>query len=216
MHDIQYTTTMVDCMLSKMLRAATGATCVRILAHIDASHWDGSPSDTYHQDRGACSAPYQLWARSCQSWAFTCDFSDCDASLGGCFKVHMVAANAGRQRQLQLLRLGDTLRGEVARKEWCCDDLRFAGAAQTTAGAIQRAKTLLQLSTASKLTDLQGVIHSHTHQLRLHPMGRCNTAAAGGSGAIATMKRNVKLQMPTQHDKEVVVMSETQCLKHKA
>ena len=54
----------------------------------------------------------------------TCDFSDGDAGLRGSLQVHVVAANAGSERQLELWRLGDALRGEVPREERRCDDLR--------------------------------------------------------------------------------------------
>ena len=61
----------------------------------------------------------------------TSDFSDSDAGLGGGFKVHVVAADARGERQLQLLRLGDALGREVAGEEGRGDDLHSTCASAT-------------------------------------------------------------------------------------
>ena len=53
----------------------------------------------------------------------TSDFSNSDAGLRCCLQVHVVAADARSERQLELLRLGDALGGEVAREEGRGDDL---------------------------------------------------------------------------------------------
>ena len=59
-----------------------------------------------------------------QGRLLTSDFSDSDAGLRGGFKVHVVAADARGERQLQLLCLGDALRREVAGEEGRGDDLQ--------------------------------------------------------------------------------------------
>ena len=61
----------------------------------------------------------------------TSDFSDSDAGLRGCLKVHMVTANARGERQLQLLRLRDALGREVAGEEGRGDDLQSTCASAT-------------------------------------------------------------------------------------
>ena len=53
----------------------------------------------------------------------TCDFGHGDACLRGGLKIHMVTADAGSQRQLQLWRLGYALRSQVSREEGSCDHL---------------------------------------------------------------------------------------------
>ena len=109
--------------------------------------------------------------------AITCYFSNCDSSLGGCFKVHMVAPNAGREGQLQLLRLSNALGGEVAWKERCCDDLRFALAALETARKLQGSAVVP--ASYSYLSNLQGITPLHAHHCGVHLEGRCSTAYLG-------------------------------------